>query len=120
MQYAQFLFHILFNSRCLNFHAQQGVHTQWQDDIIMYSELGSNGTTNSSATVNAFQELARQKLIGCKDAPAYMLQLMCDLTKPPQAGDIFGRCSRVKAKETGKILTRALCCWFKKIMIMMI
>lgn len=64
----------------------------------MYCEAGGN----AAATVNAFQEQARQKLIGCKDAPAYMLQLMCDLTKPPQPGDMFGRCSRVKAKESGE------------------
>jgi len=54
--------------------------------------------------VAAFQEMARQKLVGCKDAPAYMLQMFCDLTKPPQPGDIFGRCSKAHAKETGERL----------------
>jgi hypothetical protein len=80
----------------------------------MYTDRpsGSNSNSNSNgaaplvqnpATVLAYQELARQKLLYNKDAPAYMLQLFCDLTKPPLPGDLFGRCMRSNAKESGEI-----------------
>jgi hypothetical protein len=97
----------------------QGVHTLWQDDVVMYTDqppisasstAGSHDTNGDAspvphpATVLAYQELARQKLLYSKDAPAYMLQLFCDLTKPPLPGDVFGRCTRAKAKETGMLL----------------
>jgi hypothetical protein len=91
------------------------VHTLWQDDVVMFTDPPSGNTSTSNgappvqnpATVLAYQELARQKLLYNKDAPAYMLQLFCDLTKPPLPGDLFGRCMRAKAKETG-----ALCAIF--------
>lgn len=79
----------------------QGVHSEWQDEVVMYSDVNPTTLHNNPSTVVAFQEMARQKLVGNKDAPAYMLQLFCDLTKPPQPGDIFGRCSKSRAKETG-------------------
>jgi len=78
------------------------VHTQWQDEGVLYSDLHPTTGHNNPATVAAYQEMARQKLVGCKDAPAFMLQMFCDLTKPPQPGDIFGRCNKAHAKETGK------------------
>jgi hypothetical protein len=98
-----------------NFHVLQGVHTLWQDDVVMYTDQPSSASSTNShsddappvpnpAIVQAYQELARQKLLYSKDAPAYMLQLFCDLTKPPLPGDEFGRCTRAKAKETGMLL----------------
>jgi len=69
--------------------------------VVFYSDANPHTLCNNPATVQAFQDMARQKLVGCKDAPAYMLQMFCDLTKPPMPGDIFGRCSKAHAKETG-------------------
>jgi hypothetical protein len=71
--------------------------------VVIYSDVDPVTLRNNPVTVQAFQDMAKQKLVGCKDAPAYMLQMLCDLTAPPQSGDIFGRCSKAHAKETGEL-----------------
>ena len=81
----------------------QGKHTLWEDDITMFCDSSNlNGNGNGAALAGAFQEMTRQKLISCKDAPATVLQIYCDLTKPSVSGDNYGRCNKVKSNETGK------------------
>lgn len=80
----------------------QGVHTLWQDEVVFFADITSvTEGAQFPTTVKAFQDLARQKLLYSKDAPIIMTHMFAELTKAPQQGDIYGRCSRAKARETG-------------------
>jgi hypothetical protein len=81
---------------------RQAAHTLWQDDIVLYADVTTAAEgAQHPAVVQSFQDLARQKLLYSKDAPIIMTHMFGELTRPPLQGDVFGRISRAKARETG-------------------
>jgi hypothetical protein len=89
---------------------RQAAHTLWQDDIVLYADVTTAAEgAQHPAVVQSFQDLARQKLLYSKDAPIIMTHMFGELTRPPLQGDVFGRISRAKARETG---TKPVSAWF--------